>query len=77
MFDVNASQWTWLNGSDQTAQVGSYGSQTVASASNNPGARDGHTMVFSSSMSAVYLFGGFGHAKTAATGKSIELRFID
>ncbi len=53
-------EWTWVSGSSMGDQVGVYGTQGTAAASNVPGAR---TMAVSwiDSSGKLWLFGGFGY----------------
>lgn len=57
MYHLTTGWWTWLNG---TNQKGAYGQLGVASASNIPGARSGHSMVIDGAKRALILFGGYG-----------------
>lgn len=38
-YDIAASQWTWMNGSNSTGTPGNYGTRCIPAASNMPGAR--------------------------------------
>src|ERR1035437_7061255 len=39
LWKFSAGQWTWVSGSNQTNQLGTYGAQGVAYPANIPGAR--------------------------------------
>ena len=56
------SQWTWLDGSQSVNQLGVYGTQGTAAATNVPGARSDHAMVVAPASGKAYMFGGVGCA---------------
>jgi N-acetylneuraminic acid mutarotase len=51
--------WTWVNGSNETGQLGIYGTKGVASPTNSPGGRSLSGAVYSGN-SLVFVFGGSG-----------------
>lgn len=59
-YDPNTNQWTWMSGSDTTAQNGSYGTKGVASSTNGPGARQ-NSISWTDSAGNLWLFGGIGY----------------
>lgn len=60
MFDISANSWTWLSGSSSTGQSAIYGTQGIEASGNSPGGMFYPTMVFDSTESCLYVFGGFG-----------------
>jgi len=65
MWKYSGGQWTWMGGSDQVDQAGTYGTMGVASAANVPGAR-GAATTWTDAAGNFWLFAGFG--MTQATG---------
>lgn len=61
IFNVSFAQdFTWLKGSDLTAQFGKYGITGVPNATNTPGARDG-AVTWTDASGNFWLFGGDGY----------------
>ncbi len=58
-YDITSNEWTWMSGSKNPDQVGSYGTQGVPSANNIPGARFGSLAWFENNH--LWLFGGQGN----------------
>ena len=56
-FILSAGQWIWQGGSDVLGAAGSYGSQGLPAASNNPGAREGAAK-WTDAAGNLWLFGG-------------------
>jgi hypothetical protein len=57
LWEYSKGQWTWMGGSNQPNQPGSYGTEGTASASNIPGAR--YYAAFATDAAAnLWLFGG-------------------
>ena len=54
---TNATEWTWMGGSDTTGANGVYGTQGSSSPSNVPGARD-DAVSWTDSKGNLWLFGG-------------------
>mgnify|MGYP000919543783 CR=1 FL=1 len=54
-----SNQWAWIRGSNMIAPTGTYGTQGVANALNNPGGRQG-SMGWADSNGNLWLFGGLG-----------------
>jgi gliding motility-associated-like protein len=59
-YDLATSEWTWLKGSSNLNQYGTYGTQGTAAGSNIPGGRE--DAVTWESGGLLYLFGGSGYA---------------
>jgi len=57
IWKYDGTQWTWVGGSDLSAQPAVYGVQGRASSDNTPGGRDG-SVVWTDSSGNVWLFGG-------------------
>ena len=66
-FSPAANEWTWVSGSCVANQPGIYASQGVASASNDPGARQG-ALSWTDSSGNFWLFGGFGYVGIGNVG---------
>lgn len=66
------NQWTWVNGPNTRNQQAVYGTQNVASVSNRPGSRRWATG-WADNSGNLWLFGGFGYAATATTGRLNDL----
>jgi N-acetylneuraminic acid mutarotase len=58
-YNISTNQWTWIKGSNGINQSGVYGTQGVASASNQPGSRSLGTG-WSDAAGNLWLFGGMG-----------------
>jgi N-acetylneuraminic acid mutarotase len=56
-YGLAAKQWVWQGGSDTLGAAPSYGSQGVAAAGNNPGAREGSAK-WTDAAGNLWLFGG-------------------
>ena len=69
MYEHSNNQWTWLSGNSSANVPGVYGTKGIPSASNYPGSRYGHAMVVHSTLSLLYVFGGYGYDSRAASGK--------
>jgi len=57
LWEYSAGQWTWVGGSNQPNQAGSYGILGIASSSNIPGPRDG-AVSWTDTAGNFWLFGG-------------------
>jgi N-acetylneuraminic acid mutarotase len=57
LWKFSAGQWTWVSGSNQIGQFGTYGTQGVAYPANQPGARDSASSWIDASGN-LWLFGG-------------------
>ena len=68
-FNISSSLWTWLSGGNIVDSYGVYGTKEVTSSSNFPGSRNGHSMVFDSNLSCIYVFGGVGNAAPGHYGE--------
>jgi len=63
-YDISTNQWTWMGGSSNGGDAGSYGAQGVAATTNIPSARGG-AVGWVDSLGAFWLFGGFdGNSNT-------------
>jgi N-acetylneuraminic acid mutarotase len=70
-FDPASSQWTWVSGSREGYQSGSYGTKGVAAATNVPGARY-MAVTWIDSGGRLWLFGGVGIAESAEEGGELN-----
>jgi len=68
VFDPVTKNWTWLKGETDRDITGNYGSKGVESINNNPGGR--HRGVAWVAQGKLYLFGGYGYAKTQSSSGS-------
>lgn len=59
-YDPCSNNWTWMKGSDTLNQLGVYGTQGIAAASNNPGSRFYINFWKSKDLSKLWLIGGEG-----------------
>ena len=60
----DGSDWTWMTGSDEANQYGTYGTKGVAAPSNVPGARS-YSVSWTDASGNLWLFGGAGRSATA------------
>jgi N-acetylneuraminic acid mutarotase len=58
-FDPQSAQWTWIGGSNETAQEGIYGAKGIAHPDNVPGHRE-NAVLWIDPSGNVWLFGGAG-----------------
>lgn len=66
-YNPNSNQWAWISGESTTDAIGIYGTQGVASATNQPGARyDAVSWVDNNGN--FWLFGGFGNDASGTAG---------
>jgi hypothetical protein len=63
LWEFSGGQWTWVSGSNSVNQLGVYGTQGVAAATNVPGARYS-SAAFTDRSGNFWLFGGFGYDAT-------------
>ncbi len=66
-YTVSTGEWTWVGGSNEAAQTGTYGTQGMAASSNIPGARSGGSGWIDASGN-FWLFGGASYNPNAGTG---------
>lgn len=66
-YSPGSGQWTWVGGSDIENQLGNYGAQGVAAASNIPSARNA-AVTWVDTHGNVWLFGGWGIDSTGGSG---------
>jgi N-acetylneuraminic acid mutarotase len=71
-YNPTTNQWTWVRGSNAPNQIGTYGTQGVASPSNEPGARE-FTMFWTDASGNFWLFGGDGYASNTTFGRLGDL----
>jgi galactose oxidase-like protein len=72
-FSTVSKEWTWQGGSNSADQIGDYGTQGTAAASNVPGARSDQ-FSWTDPSGNFWMFGGFGLDSTAASASSpVEL----
>lgn len=71
-FNTQTNQWTWVKGSNALHIPGNYGTQGVAAASNQPGAR---TMAvgWRDQTGNLWLFGGYGYGSNSSLGSLNDL----
>ncbi|MFA6244464.1 MAG: kelch repeat-containing protein, partial [Candidatus Hydrogenedentales bacterium] len=62
-YEPTSGNWTWMKGPSTVGQVGTYGTQGVASPSNTPGARC-DSASWTDSSGNLWLFGGIGWSAT-------------
>ncbi len=66
-YSPTTGQWTWMNGTNQNAQNGVYGTQNVPSSSNIPGTRELIASIRDNAGN-FYLFGGLGYPGSGTLG---------
>ncbi len=71
-YSPTTGQWTWISGGNGVNAAGGYGTQTIASASNVPGARYSANSWIDAS-GQLWLFGGYGYDSTGTAGKLNDL----
>jgi galactose oxidase-like protein len=59
-YNVTSKEWTWISGSNTTAQPGIYGTEGAAAPANVPGARE-YGASWTDANGNLWLFGGFGY----------------
>jgi N-acetylneuraminic acid mutarotase len=72
LWKYNAGEWTWMGGSDLTAQQGTYGMPGVPSANNIPGSRFG-AVSWIDSAGNFWLFGGISIDSNGRAGQLNDL----
>lgn len=65
-YDIALGEWTWISGSNVTAQQGIYGTKGVAAATNKPGSRR-YSLGWIKN-NAIYVHGGYGYHSSALNG---------
>jgi hypothetical protein len=73
-YNVTTNEWTWVSGSNFQSQFGTYGTKSIASVSNTPGARNS-VASWKDGNGNLYLFGGNGFANTSAGSLNDFWRF--
>ncbi|MBI2439774.1 MAG: hypothetical protein HYV35_00195 [Lentisphaerae bacterium] len=66
-YDPATTNWTWMKGSTNTSQNGTYGTQGMPAAGNTPGARYG-AVSWTDGSGALWLFGGIGYPASGSWG---------
>lgn len=76
--DANGAinRWTWISGSNTSAQSGIYGTKGVADAANVPGGR-GYFASWTDSKNNLWLFGGSGYDSLGNAGRLNDLWKFD
>ena len=72
LWKYSSGQWTWVNGSNLSDQLGVYGAQGIADPANTPGARQS-AMVWVDAAGIFWLFGGSGFDSTGLLGYMNDL----
>ncbi|MBS1566542.1 MAG: hypothetical protein JST39_19315, partial [Bacteroidetes bacterium] len=67
MFNTSTNKWIWITGDSVINQNGSYGTKTIAAASNRPGSRY-CSLTWIDASNNVWMFGGQGYGATGGTG---------
>ncbi len=66
LWKFDGTNWTWVSGSKQTNQSGSYGTQGTSSSSNMPGSRV-NAISWLDNSNNLWLFGGYGYDGTSGS----------
>ena len=72
----NSGQWTWVDGSKNVNQTGTYGTEDVPNAANVPGAR-WFSVSWRDASGNLWLFGGWGYDSAGNFGKLNDLWKFD
>jgi N-acetylneuraminic acid mutarotase len=72
LWKYSNGQWTWMDGSNSENQIGNYGLQGTAAASNVPGARVS-SATWTDASGNFWLFGGNGYDSTGRVGQLNDL----
>ena len=64
-YRVKDNTWTWMSGVNATNKPGVSGEKGSHSAAYYPGAREKAIVWYDSSTQTLWLFGGYGYAKTS------------
>jgi gliding motility-associated-like protein len=65
-YGIATGLWTWMGGDDAANQLGVYGAQSIAAATNKPGGRHG-AMAWKDKDGNPWIYGGSGYSATGAT----------
>lgn len=71
-YNPTTNEWTWIRGSNGMNATGSYGTQTIPSSSNDPGARE-FSVSWVDNNGKFWMFGGDGFATTTTFGRLGDL----
>lgn len=71
-YDITSNQWTWMSGTNQTNQLGNYGTLAVSSPTNNPGGRE-FPACWKDKNGDIWIFGGGGFAAANPQGHLSDL----
>ncbi|WP_317897909.1 LamG-like jellyroll fold domain-containing protein [Aurantibacillus circumpalustris] len=63
-YDPVGNTWTWVKGSNNTAQIGTYGTKGIANSSNTPGTRYG-AKSWKDNSGNLWLYSGYGYASSS------------
>ncbi len=74
-FNANAQNWTWVKGSNATAQNGIYGTKGVTAITNTPGSRSLHHSCTINN--TIYVFGGKAYDNLGTYGDMNDLWKFD
>jgi N-acetylneuraminic acid mutarotase len=66
-YNPTTNEWTWMKGSNGSNSAGSYGTQNVAAATNNPGARE-FPVTWTDNAGNLWMFGGTNNASSGWYG---------
>ncbi|MDI1355869.1 MAG: kelch repeat-containing protein [bacterium] len=66
-YNVSTNEWTWISGSGNINQTGTYGSIGVPSVTNSPGARQ-EAAVWNDNLGNIWMFGGQGYGTATSMG---------
>lgn len=70
--DLSAQSWTWINGTSNLNDYGTYGTQGVEAPTNKPGGRRDF-VTWKDSGGTMWLFGGYGRASSTTVGYLCDL----
>ena len=68
MYSIATGWWTWVRGSANPNQRGTYGTQGTAAVDNIISGRYGHSMVIDDDSRVAYILGGYGYGAVGVPG---------
>jgi hypothetical protein len=71
-YDTSSGNWSWVKGNSGVDQLGVYGTQGVAAATNTPGGRDA-ALGWADTGGNLWLFGGTGFPASGSPGRLNDL----
>ena len=67
-YNINTGNWTWMSGSNQINENGTYGTQGLSASTNQPGSRRTPYTVIDRNKGLLWVFGGYGLDENSSYG---------